>query len=462
MIKSLYVRTVLVFIGAVILSLVVAFSLSGRLYVSQIEGLFENQMIRNGNDIIATLQQSSPENREAFLNSASIFPMNRFEVYNSDKQRVYAKNNRNTHGIATAAQIERVLNGGIYRGKTSNAEHRPNLLIGLPMQLQGHAYALFIGPPAEGMDALFDKFRQAILTVLGIALAVGSLLILVFARYIVQPLRKLTAATRRLAAGDFSVAFRSKRKDEVGQLTNSFHYMAGELDMLDRMRTDFVNNVSHEIQSPLTSISGFTKALKHKRMDEAQRLRYLTIIEEESERLSRMGHNLLRLSSLQSEDPPIDLKTVRLDEQLRNVVIACEPQWKLKKLDVDLALTKVTLDADEDLLSQVWTNLLHNAIKFTPESGRIRITLTRSEDDAVVVVTDNGIGIAEADRTRIFTPFYKADQSRNAAVQGNGLGLPLAKRIVELHQGEITVDSEPGRGTTFTLRLPMVAASRVI
>ncbi|AJY75144.1 sensor histidine kinase [Paenibacillus beijingensis] len=459
MIKSLYVRTVLVFIGAVILSLAVSFAISDQLYSRQLDGLVEEQMIRNGRHIISSLQQTSPENRDAFLNGFSL--LYRIEIYNSRKQPVYNNNPQGPLGFFGEAQIGSVLSGGIYHGKASHIGRGPYLLIGLPMQLQDQNYALFFSPRFESIETLSDKFRQSLLTVLAIALAVGSLLILIFARYIIQPLRKLNAATRRLAAGDFSVALRSKRKDEVGQLTNSFNYMAGELGMLDRMRTDFVNNVSHEIQSPLTSISGFTKALKHKRMDEAQRLRYLTIIEEESERLSRMGQNLLRLSSLQSGHQPFHQKPVRLDEQLRNVVIACEPQWKSKKLDIELSLAESVLDADEDLLSQVWTNLLHNAIKFTPESGRIHISLAESEDNVTVKVADNGIGIDEADRGHIFDPFYKADKSRTAAVKGNGLGLSLAKRIVQLHHGEITVESQPGHGTTFTVSLPKAGGHSV-
>src|SRR5690606_1676460 len=158
----------------------------------------------------------------------------------------------------------------------------------------------------------------------------GSFLILIAARYIVNPIRCLTKATESMAKGQFDIELPTKRKDEIGILSVSFNQMAKELGKLDRMRQDFVSNVSHEIGSPLTSISGFTKALKQKQMDEESRLRYLTIIEEESERLARLSQNLLRLSHLQHDNQSLKLNTYRFDEQIRKVIIALEPLWAAK------------------------------------------------------------------------------------------------------------------------------------
>lgn len=262
-----------------------------------------------------------------------------------------------------------------------------------------------------------------------IILFFGSFLILVAARYFVNPILRLTDATKNMAKGKFDFELHTKRKDEIGLLTVSFNEMAKELAKLDRMRQDFVSNVSHEIQSPLTSISGFTKALKQKKMSEESRLHYLTIIEEECERLSRLSENLLRLSYLQQETHPLKVRSYRLDEQLRKVVIALEPQWAAKEIEIDLQLEAMRIQADEDQLYQVWINLLSNSIKFTPKHGKIYIEAAMKEDQNVVSITDNGPGIPEEEQEDIFTPFYKVDKSRNNTVKGNGLGLSIVKKL---------------------------------
>lgn len=165
-------------------------------------------------------------------------------------------------------------------------------------------------------------------------------------------------------------------------------------------------------------------------------MHYLTIIEEESDRLSRIGQNLLRLSSLQHERHPVQSAAFRLDEQLRNVVIALEPQWSGKEIAVELDLEPITLHADEDQLSQVWTNLLSNGIEFTPARGRVCIRAYAEGRSAVIRITDNGIGIPQDQRTDIFKPFHKADKARDRAVGGSGLGLSIVKQIVDSHKGK--------------------------
>jgi signal transduction histidine kinase len=258
-----------------------------------------------------------------------------------------------------------------------------------------------------------------------------------------------------MAQGQFDVQLQTNRKDEIGQLNASFNEMALELAQLDRMRREFVANVSHEIQSPLTSISGFAKAMRQKPMSEENRIYYLTIIQEESDRLSRLSQNLLRLSSLQHDRHPVQSTAFRLDEQLRKVVIALEPQWSGKEIALELDLKPVTVHADEDQLSQVWTNLLSNSIKFTPVHGKVFIRAYADGRSAVVRITDNGIGIPEDQRTDIFKPFHKVDKARDRAVSGSGLGLSIVKQIVDRHEGRIWADEEPGGGSVFTVELPL-------
>ncbi len=268
--------------------------------------------------------------------------------------------------------------------------------------------------------------------------------------------QSMNEAIQRIAKGDFSVHLKLKQAHDhpFGELTDSINHMAGELSRMERMRQEFISNVSHEIQSPLTSINGFAKALQGDGWDGEERLHYLGIIETESMRLSRLSENLLKLTTLESDHPPFEPKRYRLDKQLRNSILSLEPQWIAKTLEMDVSLEAVSIAADEDLLRQVWMNLLHNSIKFTPDGGTIGVHLQKCDQEAVVCIVDTGVGIAQDDQARIFERFYKADTSRNRSAGGSGLGLAIAQKITEMHKGTIQVESAVGAGTRLTLRLP--------
>jgi signal transduction histidine kinase len=212
--------------------------------------------------------------------------------------------------------------------------------------------------------------------------------------------------------------------------------------------------VSHEIQSPLTSISGFAELLRNKALSEEKRLHYLDIIQTESARLSKMSENLLKLSALESETMPLKADVFLLDRQIQNAVLALEPQWAAKNIEISFKGDRTEVTGDEALLSQVWLNVIHNAVKFTPENGEIKISLTKKANAAVCKIADNGPGISKDDQIHIFERFYKSDKSRDRALGGNGLGLSLVKKIIELHGGSVAAESEVGKGTVFTVTLP--------
>jgi len=274
---------------------------------------------------------------------------------------------------------------------------------------------------------------------------------------------EMIEALRRISRGDFRVNLEFEAGHRNGgkgpphpyvQLVDSINDMAANLKAMEALRQEFISNVSHEIGSPLTSIIGFAKALKDEKLNPEQRSRYLTIIETECVRLSKLSDNLMKLAVLDS-DQPFHPSPYRLDKQLIALLLACEPQWESKKIDMNLEAEEIEITADEDQMSQVWVNLIHNAIKFTPHGGQISISLKRRGTDAVVRITDTGPGIAKKDQLRIFERFYKADKSRTRTAGGSGLGLSIVHKILEIHQGSITVNSEPGKGTEFTVLLPL-------
>ncbi|HML38464.1 MAG TPA: HAMP domain-containing sensor histidine kinase [Bacillota bacterium] len=259
----------------------------------------------------------------------------------------------------------------------------------------------------------------------------------------------------RIARGDFNVSVPTYDRDPFPELAESINKMARELGSMETMRQDFISNVSHEIQSPLTSISGFAALLKSGALTPEQRIHYIEVIESESRRLSKLSENLLKLSALEADGTSINRREYRLDKQIEHITLMMEPHWMEKDINVEAELQKAVYSGDEELLSQVWINLLHNSIKFTPEKGSITITLSVDEKEAVCGISDTGIGISQEDQAHIFERFYKADKSRDRSLGGSGLGLSLVKKIVELHGGTVSVESKPKEGSVFTVRLPV-------
>lgn len=260
-----------------------------------------------------------------------------------------------------------------------------------------------------------------------------------------------------IAKGDFSVRLNHslKEKEPFAKLVKGVNEMALNLEQTENMRQEFISNVSHEIQSPLASIKGFTYVLHNDELTPEERKHFLSIIETETMRLSRLSENLLKLAALEADSVKFEPKPYRLDKQLRALILSCEPQWSEKKIKMDASLDSVTVTADEDMMSQVWVNLIHNSIKFTPEGGGIQVDLHRYGNTVECKISDTGIGIDKDAQKHIFERFYKADKSRERAKKGSGLGLAIVKKIVETHGGKITVQSEPGAGTVFTVALPM-------
>ncbi len=278
------------------------------------------------------------------------------------------------------------------------------------------------------------------------------LLGLVSAQVFSRPVTEMTAATKKLAEGDFSVRLPDDKPGEIGELLRSFNGMADALSRTAYLQKDFISSISHEFKTPIASIKGYARLLQMPGLDEESRNEYVNMIAGESERLSHMSQTLLRLTSLEEQMMPANVTTFRLDEQLREVLVQLAPAWENRNIDWQLELSPVTVASDEELLRQVWVNLIQNAVKFSDVGSTIEIHVYDA-GEAVVEVTDHGIGMDEETTKRIYDRFYQADTSRSR--EGVGLGLCLVKRIVDILGGTIHVQSKLGEGSTFRVRLPL-------
>ncbi len=318
-------------------------------------------------------------------------------------------------------------------------------------------FVLLIGMLATHFGVL-DRFGlrttfPVLVAVLAASAIVGTIVSMVFGRVPLRPIREIINATNRLAAGDFSVRITTGRTPELRELRDSFNRMASELGSIEVLRKDFVNNFSHEFKTPIVSIKGFAELLQLEGISQAEREEYLDIIVRESTRLATMATNVLNLSRVENQSIVTDRQAYDLSEQIRRCIVMMQGSWEPKGLVLDLELAEVQMIANEELLQQVWVNLLDNAIKFSREGGHIDVALTTDGATAQVVVRDDGRGIPAEDIPHVFDKFFQSDSSR--AIPGNGLGLALVHKIVTLHGGSIVCESPPGGATAFTVRLPL-------
>ena len=275
------------------------------------------------------------------------------------------------------------------------------------------------------------------------AAASGSASFLV-GRRVLAPMVKLSKASREVARGNYSITVEDPSKlEEVQTTLRNFNALVREMNRINNVTNDFVSSVSHEFKTPLTAIEGYAMLLQDTGLTQAERDEYLDKILYNTHRLSTLVGNILMLSKLENQSLSDQRSTFRLDEQLRQAVVMLEPQWEEKSLGFRAELDAVSVTACEPLLLQVWTNLIGNAIKFSEPGQELFLRLLDQTECVVVSVTDHGCGMTPEVQARIFEKFYQGDSSRKA--MGNGLGLPLVKRIVELSDGVIEVDSAPGR-----------------
>ncbi|MDT0122757.1 HAMP domain-containing sensor histidine kinase [Paenibacillus sp. RRE4] len=449
MIKSLYIRVVVTFLVSVIAGTVFAFLLSTWIFEDKLN---ENSHIniRNfGQDVVQIYKTLPLSEADAFVNKMKQLDLYYIRMYEPSGQfQTYGKAIDHNPISVTKEQLQKVLGGAV-------VEATPNglgtVLLGLPVRTSNGTRAMFLETLSPPAAAAVIQWGTIFATS---SLAAGSLIILIASMYLVRPIKTLTQATKRIAAGDFNVKLNIKQSSELGTLARSFEDMMKDLQQLEQMRRDFVANVSHEVQSPLTSISGYAQALKKVELPDRERGRYLDIIISEAKRLSKMSDSLLKLSMLESQSHQLQLATRDLDEQIRRVIVALQPQWSARNIRFELDLQKVQVKADHDQLNQVWTNIISNGIKFSEDNGLILVRMERDIRNVTVRISDEGIGIPLEDQKRIFERFFKADRSHSRKYDGSGMGLAITKQIVSLHQGDIKVESKVDQGTTFIITLP--------
>ncbi len=282
---------------------------------------------------------------------------------------------------------------------------------------------------------------------------IGTIVSACSSRVALKNIREFIEATDKLSRGDFSARLNINKPPEFKILSKNFNAMAKELGGIEVLRTDFINNFSHEFKTPIISIKGFAEILKDDDLSKEEKNEYLDIIIEESKRLSSLATNVLNLSKIETQVILNDIQRFNIGEQIRQSILLLDSKFQAKNIFLDINIEDCYINGNKEMLNQVWVNLLDNAIKFNSKNGIVSINMKKEEGNIFINITDTGVGIESESIPKIFDKFYQGDISH--ATHGNGLGLTIVKKIIKLHGGTIECDSIVSKGTKFTIILPI-------
>ena len=290
------------------------------------------------------------------------------------------------------------------------------------------------------------------LELVGSCLLIGLLVTSQLSKYFFNPIKKLRTAMDKVAEGDFSVRLEERSSSkEIMEIYTGFNLMAHELSSTEILQTDFLSNVSHEFKTPINAIEGYSTLLQGDENLDGEQKEYVDKILLNTQRLSTLVGSILLLSKLENQQIPSHQTEYRLDEQIRQSVVALETAWVRKDIELDVELDRETYLGNEQMMRHVWDNLISNAVKFSPQGGVVKLKLTKKAKKLIFTIEDQGPGLSEEAQKHIFDKFYQADTSHKQ--EGNGLGLALVKRILTLEQGQITAENIRSGGCRFTVTL---------
>ena len=345
---------------------------------------------------------------------------------------------------------------GVQRGKQRNCgKNRFSLRTRLTLLVSADLVLCVL--IALGLATLLQGFINTdsplvlMMALLVVSLVIGFLVTSLLSKLFFDPIKRLRKAMEQVAEGDFSVRLEDKSSSrEIMEIYSGFNLMAKELGATEILQTDFVSNVSHEFKTPINAIEGYTTLLQSDNLDEEQK-QYVEKILFNTRRLSSLVGSILLLSKIENQSIQTNRTRYRLDEQIRQSIVALEPAWEKKEIEFDVDMDRVEYVGDESMMRHVWDNLIGNAIKFDPPCGMVRIRLSQAGEKITFTIEDCGPGLTEEAKKHLFDKFYQADSSHKE--EGNGLGLALVKRILAISGGEITAENLDGGGCRFTVIL---------
>ena len=316
---------------------------------------------------------------------------------------------------------------------------------------------LLLSTPVTELRAAIVTMEKQLITVFSAVAGAALIAALVFSLTLTRPVKALTSTIRRMGRGDLSARVHIRASGEMRELAESYNAMAERIENFDRSRSQFVSNASHELKTPLTAMKLLLECMiEQPEMPEPLRMEFMQDMNHEIDRLSGVITDLLTLTKMDSQEGPLHLSELDLSRLAEDTLHTLAPVAEKAGLTIAASITPgVCITGDATKLCSIIYNLADNAIKYTPEGGEIRVTLSARGKHAILTVQDNGIGIPPEEQAHVFDRFYRVDKARSRATGGTGLGLSIVRQMVQLHGGDITLTSVPGEGSTFTVTLPV-------
>lgn len=317
-----------------------------------------------------------------------------------------------------------------------------------------HRGHVFMFAESGNIKRIIDQLSQQFLFVGLLTIFLTIITVLILSRVITQPLLRMKKATEQLSRGNHEVELYTNRKDELGELATSISRLSKDLERLKNERKEFLGSISHELRTPLTYMKGYTDIVSRKDISVKDRNKYIRIIQEETNRLANLIKNLFELAKIDQNEFAIKKERIMYRELIHTVMARIQPAIDEKNIKFSFYCPdNLAVSVDPERIQQVLLNILDNAIKYTPEGSNIRMEVSQNKHEILTTISDTGAGIPEEDVPYVFERLYRSEKSRSRLNGGSGLGLTIAKEIVELHGGKIEVESTPGKGTVFIISL---------
>ncbi len=467
MIRGIFGRLLLSSLAVIVVTVLILLFLLSYVYTSFYTSEKEKTLIKAGKEITASMEKylggkipgevltkQIKEAAHEYDSEISIFPIGAGQQQTNQSLRTFTSHL--TEDYFTKEDIDSVL-----RGKTvSKVTREPEIdlmSVAVPLIIDGKVVGgVSLHSPMYDVAAASTQLRRLSAVVIVLAALIATVLTYFLTKYFSRPLQHMSKVALKIAKGDFSETASIETQDELGTLARSFNYMAGQLAKVEKTRREFIANISHELRTPISFISGVLQGINDKTITPGEKERYVSLAIKETERISGLINDMLELARLEHDDVKLELQKADLQELVLEVLAEKEPKFLENDLtpEVDFA-AKPFVFADPHRVKQMIINLLDNAIKFSPPGKPIIVGIQENHSHATVWIKDFGSGISREDQEFVWDRFYKVDKTRKPEEGGSGLGLAITRMLAKAQQGTVGVESEPGKGSTFYFTLPL-------